>query len=57
MLKQMNPSKSPLQNIKKGNINDVNNYINNVSKYNFYKNIFIYYIERWILYSNILPKN
>ena len=46
MLKQINPNKNPLQNVKKGNINDVNNYINNVSKYNFYKNIFIYYIER-----------
>ena len=57
MLKQINPNKNPLQKIKKGNINDVNNYINNVSKYNFYKNILIYYIERWILYSNILPKN
>ena len=42
----MNPNKNPLQSTKKGNINDVNNYINNVSKYNFYKNIFIYYIER-----------
>ena len=42
MLKQINPNKNPLQNVKKGNINDVNNFINNVSKYNFYKNIFIY---------------
>ena len=31
MLKKINPYKNSLQNIKKGNINDINNYINNVS--------------------------
>ena len=33
MLKEINPNKNAFQNIKKGNINDINNYINNVSKY------------------------
>lgn len=32
---EINSNKNYLQNVKKGNINDINNYINNVSKYKF----------------------
>ena len=36
---EMSSNKNYLQNVKKGNINDINNYINNVSTYNFIKNV------------------
>ena len=37
LIKSTNPNKNYLQNLKKGNINDVNNFINNVSIYKFIK--------------------
>ena len=56
MLKQINPNKNPLQNIKKGNINDVNNYINNVSKKIFIKKFLFIYRKMNIILKYITRK-
>lgn len=52
IIKHTNSNKNSLQNLKQGNINDVNNFINNVSKYKF-KIIILFVIQKDEYYTQI----
>lgn len=46
-------SKNNLQNVKKGNMNDINNFINNVSQQNFYIKLLNIFLQKDEYYTQI----